>query len=146
MIGKLGSHWLTKEDSTQWKFVKRLLECNQLTNWGHTDLIWWRSNSHSNIPHVLWITFYLCGCFSRRILMRVITFKKTRRYVSRNIHSACMFLQRFPLLQKRKHCFHRQFCFQYANYTFTIWQIILTRIRACVHSSNFCKGQFCKHF
>ena len=40
---------------------------------------------------------------------------KTRKHVSRNTCSACMFPQCFPVLPHGKHCFQGQFCFQKAK-------------------------------
>jgi len=51
MIGKLVSSWLTEKDSTQWKFIRRLLGSSQWQSYRSDKL--WTSISNSNIPHVL---------------------------------------------------------------------------------------------
>ena len=64
--------------------------------------------------------------------------KMTRKHFSRNIHGARMFPQCFPVSHTGNNFSSVSFCFQDANYAYATPQGILTKIRACEHSSNFC--------
>ena len=80
---------------------------------------------------------------------------KTRKHVSRNTCSACMFPQCFPVLPHGKHCFQRQFCFQEAKFAsatrqkhfvfprgMEAWQNeeTITETRFWKYVSLFCQG------
>ena len=80
-----------------------------------------------------------------------INVDKTRKYLSRNIHGANIFPQRFPVSHTGNIVSSVSFCFQDANYAYATRQGILTKIRtwrapakvlragASEQLSNFCQ-------
>ena len=70
-----------------------------------------------------------------------INVNKTRKHFSRNIHSARMFPQCFPVFHTGNIVFSVSFCFRDANYAYATREGSLTKIRAREHLKKFCEHE-----